>query len=436
MKLFKIELVFLLCFAVNFQSANSQDTISLNLNSALQYALKNNTNIVIAKNKVYRSEFGLKEAKGEKFPKLFFNANYNRNISLPVIFFSENNVPIKLGSENDFSTSLTMNMPLFSKHNFYTENLAHNTAKLQNEIYSGTKQSIINATKKAYFNYLVIQEISKVQKSRLKNAEEIENDIQKRVQKGTLTDFDLLTAKVQVATAKNNLLEAQNNSVLSSNQLKLLLGLDREIRLKLTEQIEITKDELSINELKGELFENNSIIKQLNIDMKISEDQLKLTQAAYFPTLHILGSYNYQAQASDFNFSNYNWFKTSLIGLQLQYSIFNGNVTKNKIQQAEILKKNAEEEKNYKQSEFQLNLYELFSKLNFSKQKVEVQNENMNLTSEALSLAKKRYKLGVGTFLEVNDAELSHTQARLNWLQAILSYKLAYYDYQLIIGKE
>jgi len=122
--------------------------------------------------------------------------------------------------------------------------------------------------------------------------------------------------------------------------------------------------------------------------------------------------------------------------LQLQYSIFNGNVTKNKIQQAEILKKIAEEEKNYKQSEFQLNLYELFSKLNFSKQKVEVQNENMNLTSEALSLAKKRYKLGVGTFLEVNDAELSHTQARLNWLQAILSYKLAYYDYQLIIGKE
>ena len=47
MKLFKIELVFLLCFAVNFQSANSQDTISLNLNSALQYALKNNTNIIL-----------------------------------------------------------------------------------------------------------------------------------------------------------------------------------------------------------------------------------------------------------------------------------------------------------------------------------------------------------------------------------------------------
>ena len=60
MKLFKIELVFLLCFAVNFQSANSQDTISLNLNSALQYALKNNTNIVIAKNKVkevFKDEF-------------------------------------------------------------------------------------------------------------------------------------------------------------------------------------------------------------------------------------------------------------------------------------------------------------------------------------------------------------------------------------------
>ncbi len=436
MKLFKIEFVLFFCFFICFQSAISQDSISLNLNSALQLALKKNSNINIAKNQIYWSEFGLNEAKGAKYPKLFLNASYYRNIDQPVIFFSENNVPVKLGSENDISSSLSLNMPLFSRHSFYNKKLASTKVALQNEIYTGTKQSILNATKKAYFNYLVIQEISKVQKSSLKNAGEIEIDIQKRVQKGVLTDFDLLTAKVQVAVAKNNLLEAQNNCISAANLLKLLLGLNTEIDLKLTEPVEITEDELAIDDGINELFKKNSELKQLDFNAKISENQLKLTQSAYYPTLDILGSYNYQAQASNFNLSNYNWFKTSLVGLQLQYTIFNGAVTKNKIQQAEILIKIAEEEKNHKQREFQLNLHELFSKLNFSKQKVEVQNENIFLTSEALSLAKKRYQLGIGTILEVNDAELSHTQARLNRLQAILNYKLAYYDYQLLIGKE
>jgi len=42
----------------------------------------------------------------------------------------------------------------------------------------------------------------------------------------------------------------------------------------------------------------------------------------------------------------------------------------------------------------------------------------------------------VGTILEVNDAELAYTQSRLSWLQAVLSYKTTYYDYQLLIGKD
>jgi outer membrane protein TolC len=53
-----------------------------------------------------------------------------------------------------------------------------------------------------------------------------------------------------------------------------------------------------------------------------------------------------------------------------------------------------------------------------------------------LALVRKRFEFGVGTILEVNDAELAYTQARLGWLQAISDYKAAYYDYQLLIGEE
>ena len=83
-----------------------------------------------------------------------------------------------------------------------------------------------------------------------------------------------------------------------------------------------------------------------------------------------------------------------------------------------------------------MKLNELVSQWRFSKLKTEVQQENLLLTADALKLAKKRYDLGVGTILEVNDAELAFTQSRLSWLQAVLSYKTTYYDYQLLTGKD
>ena len=159
-------------------------------------------------------------------------------------------------------------------------------------------------------------------------------------------------------------------------------------------------------------------------------------KSTFYPTLEAIGAYNYQAQEDGFNFPDYQWVNTSFVGLQLQFSIFNGNITKNKLQQAKIAKDIAEKQKEYTTEATKMHLQVLLSQLDFAKQKIEVQQENMNLTEEALRLTKKRYQLGVGTFLEVNNAELSYTQARLFWLQAISDYKSAFYDYQLVIGQD
>lgn len=75
----------------------------------------------------------------------------------------------------------------------------------QKETARYTRQKIVHATKKSYFNYLVAQEIVKVQKKQLENAEEILVDIEKRRKQGTLTDHDLTAARVQVSQTKSDL---------------------------------------------------------------------------------------------------------------------------------------------------------------------------------------------------------------------------------------
>lgn len=440
MKFFIVKLLVLFTGILSVQISSAQDSIPISLNSAIQLALDKNTNIVTANYQFNTAEFALKEAKGNFLPKLYLNANYNRNIDRQVIFLPENfgieNRATKLGSDNEFRSSLNLSLPLYSKYNFANKYLAETTFKFQNEVSRGVKQSVVNSTKKAYLNCLIVQEVIKVQQNSLENAQENLRNIQQRYQRGTLTDYDLASAKVQVALAKNNLLEAQSNSIPAINNLKLLLGLKNENVIKLTAPLSLLEEELVLEDSANQPLEKNSKLKQLEIAVQQKENQLKLTQSAYYPTLDAIGNYHYQAQADDFDVLNYDWVNTSLVGLQLQLSIFNGTITKNKVEQAKIAKKIAEEEKEYTTREYLMRQIELLSMLDFYKQKIEVQKESMALTSEALTLSRKRYRFGVGTFIEINDAELSYTQARLNWLQTLSDYHAAYYDYQLLIGKE
>lgn len=440
MKLIKIQTLFVLItiFIVNINYA--QDSIPLNLESAIDLALEKNTDITISNYQVNTSEFALKEAKGNFLPKLYANANYNRNINRQVIFLPDGlglgGTATELGADNDYRASLNLALPVYSNFNNINKRIAETHLTYQHEVGRDTRQKVINATKKSYFTYLVAQEIVKVQQSQLKNAEQILSDIEKRRQQGTLTDYDFTAAKVQVAQAKNSLLEAQNTILPLANNLKLVLGLKKEDHLKLTEPIEVLKNEFVLEEDPSEILSQNSTLKQLELDIEVKKNQIELAKSAFYPTLDAVGVYNYQAQEDGFNLADYQWVNTSFVGLQLQFSIFNGNITRNKVEQAKIARDIVEEQKEYTTEAIQMQLQELLSHLDFTKRKIEVQQENMDLTEEALNLVKKRYQFGIGTFLEVNNAELSYTQARLFWLQAISNYRTTYYDYQLLIGQD
>lgn len=418
----------------------AQDSIPLSLNEAINLALDKNVDITITNYQVNASEFALKEVKGAVLPKLYATANYNRHIDRQVIFlpdaFGTGETATKLGSDNDYRATLNLALPVYSRFNKNNKKLFENRLRYQNEAARNAKQNVINTIKKAYFNYLIAQEMVKVQQKQLKSAEETFTDVEKRKKQGTLTDYDFTTAKVQVAQAKNSLLEAQNTILPLANHLKLVLGLKTEMNLKLTESIELLENELVLEDNPSELLSQNSSLKQLELDIELSKNQIDLAKSAFYPTLDAVGAYNYQAQEDNFNLADYQWVNTSFVGLQLQFNIFNGFINKNKLQQAKITKDIAQEQKNHTTEALKMQLEELLSQLDFTKQKIEVQQENMNLTEDALTLAKKRYRLGVGTFLEVNNAELSYTQARLFWLQAISDYKAAYYDYQLLIGQD
>jgi outer membrane protein TolC len=326
-------------------------------------------------------------------------------------------------------------LPLFSKYNAVNKEYAHSNYSFQHETLRGIHQRIAANVKKGYFTYLVVIEIVKVREKALENAEENFKNAQSKLLEGVATEFDETTARVKIATARNNLLEAQSQLIPVSNNLKLLLGLPIEKEISLTDSISLATEELAWDDNTNKLL-HNSEFKQQELKVDIAKKQTSLIKANYFPNLSVTGTYQFQSQENSFDVFQYDWVKTSAVGLRLQFPLFNGMVTRNRVQQAIQAEKIAEAQKDYVAKSNQAQFEQLQSQLSYAKKRIELQNENIVLAEKALELVKERYHYGKGTFLEVNNAELEYITVRLTYLQAVLDYKSAYYDFELLMGTE
>jgi outer membrane protein len=430
-------LLMVIVFGINLELV-AQDPVKINLREAIQHALENNTDISIAKYQVSGSGYSVSESKGNYLPKVTLYGTYNRNIDKQVIFLPEGlglGGATEIGSDNNFSAYVDFSIPLYSRSNLANREYAQHNFQLMGEILRGTRQLTIMNVKKSYFAHLAALSAVTVREKGLENALENLRFTQGKLDEGVATEFDKASAEVRVTVARNNLLESRSRVVPTANNLKLVLGLPIESGIQLTDSLTLSESEIFFSDGLDRLL-HNSTLKQSELRVMAARQQVSVLRAVYFPVVTAVGTYQYQSQENDFNLSRYDWIKTSAVGLRLQVSLFNGTVTRNKVQQALMAEKIAEAQKEYASRNSQSQLQQLLSQLNYAKQRVVLQSENVAITENALALVKERYNYGRGTFLEVNNAELEYTTARLSYLQAVLDYKYTYYDFELLIGIE
>ncbi len=416
----------------------AQDSLWLTLDDAINLAVKNNVEIGTSELRIQSSEFASKEALSNYLPKVTLAGSYNRNIDKQVIFLPEGfggGGPTRIGLNNNFSTSIDLSIPIYSQTSHANRTYSDRNKDLVKEAARGTKQSIINNVRKAYFQSVAAREAIEVRRKALLNARQNSFNVDEKLNNGLATNFDKTSSRVKVKVAENNLFDAEKQAMIVENNLKLLIGVDINIKLKMLDSLVVSPQEtLPADDIEN--VELNSTLRQTRLQEMLAQNQLDITRAAYFPTLTAVGSYQYQSQQNDFNFDQYRWVKTSYAGLKLQLPIFNGMVTRNKVQQAIVAQKISGLQKDYTSRNLRSQIDQVLTQLRYSRDKVELQQENIEVSEIALAMIKERYNFGKGTFIEVNSAELDLVSARLNYLQAVLDYKTAYYDYILLTGTE
>ncbi|WP_016777150.1 TolC family protein [Anaerophaga thermohalophila] len=437
-----VAVVFVFPGAGTAQEVSVDDTLHLTLDKALEIALSENPLIKVADKEIEKVDYSRKEAWAGLIPSISAEGSYSRNVKKPVLFLSEDmaggfggSSTIEIGSDNSYSGAISAAMPLFNMSLFKSIRMTEVEMKSALESARQSRINMINEVKKAYYNCLLANDSYNVMLRSLENAKENYENTQKMFDQGAAAEYDVIRSEVQVRNLEPSLTEAKNGRKVSALMLKILLGLDRDIPLGFDENLEAFKELIEgMPSDPQQDISNNTDIRQLDIQKLQLDKQFELTRAQRFPTLSAFINYQFQTQANHFRFDDYRWATPIVAGLQLQIPIFSGFSKRYQEKQVEISMEQLKYQRENVERQVSVSVLNAYSSMEAAAQKIESARVAVRQAKRGYEISQTRYETGACTLLELNDAEVALTQARLNLNQARFDFLSARAEYEKTLG--
>lgn len=419
--------------AVNFmmpQQASAQeqnDTVTLDLNKILEIALSDNPDVKVADKTIQIQKYAKKETIAGLFPTVDLTAAGVKNLKVAtmVMDMGGQKITVHMGQPYNYSASATAALPLFAPQLWKSISINEEQVKLAVEQARESKINTIASVKNAYYSLLLARESYEALLAGYKTAERNAEDTKKSLEVGKVSEYDKLTADVQLAGIKPNLLAAQNGIKLAEMQLKVLMGVDVNEPMKFAGRLEDYEEGLfaDLMNLKADTdLSDNSAIRQLDQNARILRLSEKINKLGYLPTLAIALSAGYTAMPTEFNPFKAPYYGSSSLTLSFSWTIFDGLSKYMKTKQNKLNIENLEIQRENALRQLELAVAASLNSIETAAEQVVSNKENVYAAEKAFMISEKRYEVGSGTMLERNNSESNLLSARLQYVQSIYDF--------------
>lgn len=428
----------LLCTSVYIQAQETKDTLTLSLGKALEIALNDNPTIKVAEEEIALKKTGHKEAWQNLLPEATLGGTWNHTITAAQMNLGGQSFKMGMDNSNTVSGVLNISMPIFAPAVYRAMSMTKTDIELAVEKSRASRQDLVNQVTKAYYQLMLTQDSYDVLQKSYKLAEDNYNIVNAKYQQGAVSEFDKISAEVQMRSMKPNVISAGNAVTLSKLQLKVLMGITADVDINIDDNLVNYEASVFANELEkpGVDLENNTTMKQLDLNWKMLQQNIKSLRTNFMPTLGMAYSYQYQSLYNDnWNLFNYNWGGSSALVFSLSIPLYKAsNFTKLKSNRIQI----RQLEKNRIDTERKLNMQIISYQNNMaaSSEQVVSNRENVMQAQKAVEIAGKRYEVGKGTVLELNTSQVQLTEAELTYNQSIYNYLVAKADLDQMLGRD
>lgn len=426
-----------IAWGMNPIKAQVADTLNLTIEKALNIALAENPVI-----KVSNAELTLKKvADREAWQKLLPEASINGSLdhTIQAAEMKLNDLSFKMGKDgtNTANVGLVINLPLFVPAVYKAMSISKTDIELALEKSRSSKQDLINQLTKAYYQLMLSQDSYIVLLKSYQLAEEKFNIINAKFQQGKVSEFDKISAEVQMRSVKPNVISAANAVTLAKLQLKVLMGISDSIEIKIMDSLNNYEVEVSNNQMDdmAASLESNSSLRQMELSRTLLRKNLRLLETNFMPTLSLAFSYKSQSLYNNHvNLFNYSWSNSSSLMLNVSIPLYRAsNFTK--LKSARIQMEQLEWNRLDLERKLKMQIISSQNNMLASSEQTASNKVNVMQAKKAVEIATKRYEVGKGTVLELNSSQVSLTQAELSYNQSIYNYLISKADFEYVLGK-
>ncbi|MFE4106409.1 TolC family protein [Almyronema epifaneia] len=404
-------------------------TQPLTLEQAIELAYRNNEDLQIAILELERSQAALREAQAALYPTVSANGDLTSRQATTTSLGSGG---IITGGGTQFSTQeelqTTIAGSLDLNYNLYTsgrraasiraaeEQLRFN----QLEVERRRAELRLNTTNE-YYDVQEADEQIRINQSFLNEAEQNLQDTQLREEVGVGTRFDVLTAEVQVANARQSLVQSLSQKQIAQRQLARRLNLPPVIEVDSVPPELANAWPLSLEESIILAFQNRAELEQQLTQREISEQQRRIALANLGPQVSLFANYNVQNNLDDSD----GFEDTYSLGARVSINLFEGGQAVAQAAQRERDIEIAETRFSETRNLIRFQVEQAYANLEANLSNIRTAELAVDQATEALELARLRFNAGVGTQLEVTSAQSDLTEAQGNLVTAVLGYNRA-----------
>lgn len=431
-------LLWALCFGAGIHQANAGEVLQLTLDEALKIALSDNPTIKVADQDIELKKVSAKEAWQSLLPTVDLNGTITYTIKTATMNIGGNQVKMGNDASNTWNGALNISLPVYAPAVYRTMKMTQDDIALAAEKSRASRLDLINQVTKAYYQLMLAQDSYAVLQKSYNYSEENYKVVKAKYEQGSVSEYDKISAEVQMRNIKPNVVAAANAVNLAKTQMKVLLGIgDPELEIQIQDNLKNYEQTVHEHDpLQQVSLEQNTTLRQFSFNQKMLDHSLRIQKSSFIPTLALNYQYQYQALFNqNFQFWNYNWTPSSTVSLTLSIPLYHAdNFTKMKTTRIQMQQLAENRLNTERQLNMQVQTY--LDNMQASNEQMASNKESVAQAEKGLLIAQKRYDVGRGTILELNSSEVALTQAELTYNQAIYDYLTARADLDCLIGND
>ncbi len=450
-----------LIIGVSVYAQEIDSTYSFNLYEAVEFALKNQKdvlnaqlNVDISREKVHETiGIGLPQISAsfdvrdyEKIPTSFipdfispavYDILYDENLIPNKVDKSGQVFPVQFGTQWSATAGISFTQLLFDPTYLVGVKASKTFRELSEKSLEQTRIDRAIAVTKAYYLVLYVRERKKVVDANDVRLSKLLNDTKALYDNGFVEKMDY--DRIQVA--RNNVQTEKENFVklldITEKTLKYHIGLPYNTTLYLTDSLDVREVKRMNDTLELASPTDRIEYSILKTQESLQEYNLKRYKKQYWPSLFAYGSLSTVAQRTEMNVfdTGYPWYPTTFIGATLNFNLFDGTQREYRIKQEKLALRKIGNELVDFENAVRLEVSSNRTTLEGALDALTTQEKNLELANSISKSSKIKYEQGVGSNLEVMDAETALKEAQVNYFNALYNALLAKIELDKALGK-